>query len=72
MVRDALAAGENAVKYPLLAWGEGINPMAIRRMGDVWTVLVVGNVIGDAAATRRAMEMGLDVVALNRELAADA
>jgi hypothetical protein len=32
-------------------------------------VLVVGNVVGDAAATTRAIHMALDVVALDQALA---
>jgi hypothetical protein len=68
-VRDALAAGENAVQWPLLAWGAGINPIAIMWAPEVRIVLVVANVVGDAEATGRAIGMALDVVALHRDLA---
>ena len=70
VVREARAAGESAVTHPLLAWGAGVDPLAILWAADVRRVLVVGNVVGDAAATLRAVHTALDVVALDRALAA--
>jgi hypothetical protein len=69
VVRDALAAGENAVKYPLLAWLAGVEPVAILWAYEVHTMLIVANVVGDEAATARAIEMALDVWTLERALA---
>ena len=69
VVRDALAAGEEAVRWPLLAWGAGVDPLAILWAADVRRVLVVADVLGDAAATARAVHMALDVVALDQALA---
>jgi hypothetical protein len=69
VVRDALAAGENAVTWPLLAWGAGLSPVAIMWAPEAQIVLVVANVVGDVEATGRAIGMALDVVALHRDLA---
>ena len=70
VVREALAAGEGAVRWPLFAWGAGVNPVAIHWAYEVRTVLVVADVLGDAAATARAVEVALDVWTLGRALAA--
>ena len=67
MVREALAAGE-VVRWPILAWIAGVDPQAILWGPAVWVVLVVANVVGDAGATRHAIEMALDVAAPHREL----
>jgi hypothetical protein len=64
VVRAALAAGENAVKNPLLAWAAGVDPTAILWGHDVRTVLVVADVLGDRTATAHAIEVALDVAAL--------
>jgi hypothetical protein len=69
VVREALAAGENAVKYPLLAWGSGVEPVTILWARDVHTMLIVANVVGDEAATAHAIEVALDVWTLERALA---
>jgi hypothetical protein len=70
VVRDALAAGEHAVQCPLLAWANGVDPLAILWAADVRRVLVVGNVVGNEAATARAIDVALDVCKLSRELTA--
>jgi hypothetical protein len=46
------------------------DPLAILWAPDVRRVLVVGNVVGNEAATARAIEVGLDVWTLGRALAA--
>jgi hypothetical protein len=45
------------------------DPLAILWAADVRRVLVVADVLGDAAATARAIHMALDVVALDQALA---
>jgi hypothetical protein len=70
VVRASLAAGKHAVKYPLFAWGAGVDPLAILWAADAQRVLVVADVVGDEAVTARAIEVALDVVALDRALAA--
>jgi hypothetical protein len=70
VVREVLTAGEDAVRWPLFAWAAGVNPVAILWAYDVRRVLVVRNVVGNEAATARAIEVGLDVWTLGRALAA--
>jgi len=70
-VRDALRAGEDAVKYPLLAWGDGVDPAAIAWAPDIQVVVVTADVLDDEQATQRAVALALDVAALARWLEAD-
>jgi hypothetical protein len=69
VVRAALEGGEAAVKWPLFAWGAGINPVAVMWAREVRVVLVVADHVGDLEATARAIDMALDLVALDRALA---
>ena len=69
VIRAALAAGEHAVTHPLLAWGAGVDPIAILWATDVRRVLIVANVVDSEPTTIRALEVGLDVWSLGRELA---
>lgn len=69
VVRAALAAGEEAVRWPLLAWG-GVDPVAIHWAYEVRAVLIVADVLGNPVATARAIAVALDMLALGRELTA--
>jgi hypothetical protein len=68
VVREVLAAGE-VVRWPIPAWIAGVEPVTILWADKVWALVVVGNVVGDAEATGRAVQMSIDVEALSRELA---
>jgi hypothetical protein len=67
-IRAALAAGE-VIRFPILAWIAGVPPLAILWGDRVRELVVSGNVIGDAAATTRAIGVAIDVEHLTRELA---
>jgi hypothetical protein len=53
VVRAALAAGEDAGKYPLLAWLGGVESVAILWAADVRRVLIVGDVVEPALSRWR-------------------
>jgi hypothetical protein len=70
VVRQAVAAGEEGWRWPLIALARGADPLAVLWAGDVRVVLGVITVPGPPDAAAHAVSTALDILALGRELAA--